>query len=130
MVGEANRVPKDRPIDGIDASAFMLGRSKTTGRVEYIFFGPDAEPMAVKWGSIKVIYRYADGFDKPILKPYWPLVYDLTSDPHEDFNILVHKMDNFWMLGPAMKALSDYQKSVAEYSNIKPGEDFKGYPKK
>jgi len=130
MVGESNRAPKDRPIDGIDASAFMLGRSKTTGRVEYVFFGPDAEPMSVKWRNIKVIYRYADGFDKPILKPYWPLVYDLTSDPHEDFNILVHKMDMFWMLGPAMKALSSYQKSVAEYPNIKPGEEFKGYPKK
>jgi hypothetical protein len=31
---------------------------------------------------------------------------------------------------PAPNALSDYQKSVAAYPNIKPGEEFKGYPKK
>jgi arylsulfatase len=77
-----------------------------------------------------VIFRYADSFEKPIEKPYFPFVYDLTSDPHEDYNIFVHKMDMFWMLGPALKALSDYQKSVAAYPNIKPGEDFKGYQKK
>ena len=31
MVGESNRVPTDRPIDGVDASAFMLGTSTTSG---------------------------------------------------------------------------------------------------
>ena len=32
MAGASNLVPKDRPIDGVDASAFMLGKSDTTGR--------------------------------------------------------------------------------------------------
>ena len=127
MVGESNRVPTDRPIDGIDASEFLLGRSKTTGREMYLFFGPDAGPMSVKWGNIKVILRYADSFESPIETPYWPRVYDLSSDPHEDYNIMVYKMDMTWMLGHALKPVADYQKSVAEYPNIKPGEDFKGY---
>lgn len=35
MVGSSNLVPKDRPIDGVDASNFMLGKSKTTGRDLY-----------------------------------------------------------------------------------------------
>ena len=30
MAGASKLVPKDRPIDGIDASAFMLGKSDTT----------------------------------------------------------------------------------------------------
>jgi arylsulfatase len=115
MVGESSRVPKDRPIDGIDASGFMLGTSQTTGREAYLFFGPDAGPMSVKWRNIKVIFRYADSFEKPIEKPYWLLVYDLTSDPHEDYNIMVHKMDMTWMLGPAGKVVTDYEKSVAEF---------------
>jgi len=38
LVGESDRMPKDRPIDGIDASAFMFGTSKTTGRSHYLFF--------------------------------------------------------------------------------------------
>jgi arylsulfatase A-like enzyme len=127
MVGNSDRVPKDRPIDGIDASAFMLGKSKTTGREAYLFFGPDAGPMSVKWGNIKVILRYANSFETPIETPYWPRVYDLTSDPHEDYNLMVYKMDMTWMLGAALKFVAEYQKSVAEYPNIKPGEDFKGY---
>ena len=127
MAGNSDRVPKDRPIDGIDASAFMLGKSKTTGRESYLFFGPDGGPMSVKWKNIKVILRYADSFETPIEKPYWPRVYDLTSDPHEDYNLMVYKLDMTWMLGPALKAVADYQKSVAEYPNIKPGQEFEGY---
>jgi hypothetical protein len=33
------------------------------------------------------------------------------------------------MLGAALKFVAEYQKSVAEYPNIKPGEDFTGYRK-
>jgi arylsulfatase len=129
MVGESNRVPADRPIDGIDASAFMLGTSMTTGRDAYLFFGPDAGPMSVKWENIKVILRYAESFETPIETPYWPRVYDLSSDPHEDYNLMVYKMDMTWMLGAALKFVAEYQKSVAAFPNIKPGEDFKGYRK-
>jgi arylsulfatase len=129
MVGESNRVPKDRPIDGINASAFMLGTSKTTGRESYLFFGPDGEPMSVKWKNIKVIFRYADSFEKPIVTPYFPLVYDLSSDPHEDYNLIVYKLDMTWMLGIAGKIVAEYEKSVVEFPNIKTGEDFQGYKK-
>ena len=107
----------------IDASAFMLGKSKTTGRESYLFFGPDAGPMSVKWKNIKVIFRYANSFETP----YWPRVYDLSSDPHEDYNLMVYKLDMTWMLGAALKYVADYQQSVAEHPNIKPGEDFTGY---
>ena len=107
----------------------MLGTSKTTGWDTYLFFGPDAHPMSVKWGNIKVILRYAESFETPIVTPYWPRVYDLTSDPHEDYNIMVYKMDMTWMLGAALKSVAEYQKSVAAFPNIKPGEEFKGYKK-
>ena len=42
MAGASNLVPKDRPIDGVDASAFMLGKRDTTGRDSYMFFGTTA----------------------------------------------------------------------------------------
>jgi arylsulfatase len=127
MTGDSDRVPTDRPIDGIDASAFMIGKSETTGRDSYLFFGPDGGPMSVKWKNIKVIFRYAESFETPIDKPYWPRVYDLTSDPHEDFNLMVYKLDMTWMLGPAIKVVADFEKSAAEFPNIKPGEGFTGY---
>src|SRR5262245_51505298 len=69
MVGASNLVPKDRPIDGIDASAFMVGKSTTTGRNAYMFFGNDGGLMSVKWEIYKVIFRYAEALEKPIVKP-------------------------------------------------------------
>ena len=39
--------PKDRPIDGVDASAFMLGKSQTTGRDTYMFFDNDGELLCL-----------------------------------------------------------------------------------
>lgn len=60
MVGESHLVPKDRPIDGVDASAFMLGKSDTTGRDSYMFFGIDGELMSIKWKIYKTIFRYTE----------------------------------------------------------------------
>jgi hypothetical protein len=36
-------------------------------------------------------------------------------------------MDMGWMLGVALKFVGDYQKSIAQYPNIKTGEEFEGY---
>ena len=130
IVGASNRVPKDRPIDGIDASAFLLGKSKTTGRDSYMFFGPDGDLMSVKWKIYKMVLRYSEGIDKPIVKPQFPLSYDLSSDPQEKWNITSSEMNNGWMGVPVYRAVAGYLRSVKEYPNIRPGEDFKGYPVK
>ena len=31
------------------------------------------------------------------------------------------------MIGIALRAVGEYQQSIAQYPNIKPGEDFTGY---
>ena len=36
-------------------------------------------------------------------------------------------METGWMFAPALKAVSDYMKSVAKYPNIKTGQEFDGY---
>jgi hypothetical protein len=43
IVDASRLVPKDRPIDGVDALAFMLGNNNTPGRDSYILFGIDSE---------------------------------------------------------------------------------------
>src|SRR5215470_7500750 len=48
LAGEHQRIPTDRPIDGIDASAYMLGKSPKSGRDTYLFFSSDGELMSVK----------------------------------------------------------------------------------
>jgi arylsulfatase A-like enzyme len=123
----SDRVPKDRPIDGIDASSFLLGKSTTTGRDSYLFFGPDGQLMSVRWKVYKNIFRYSEGLDKPIVEPQFPMTFDLSSDPHEDWNLFDTRLTNGWEFGPVFRLIGAYQASVKKYPNISPGEDFKGY---
>ena len=127
LIGRSDLVPDDRPIDGLDASAFLLGDSDTSGRVCVLFHGPDGQLMSAKWRDIKVVFRYSEGIDQPIVTPQLPMVYDLTSDPGENVNLLAAKLDMGWMYLPALTYIAEFDKSVAEYPNIKPGQDFDGY---
>jgi arylsulfatase A-like enzyme len=127
MAGAPNLVPKDRPIDGVDASPFMLGKSDTTGRDSYMFFGTDGGLMSIKWKIYKTIFRYTDSAERPYIKPQFPMIYDLSSDPHEDNNLLTSELTCGWILAPDFKLISEYEGSLKEYPNIKVGEDFKGY---
>ena len=132
MVGASNFVPKDRPIDGVDASAFLLDKSNATGRDSYMFFGVDGELMSVKWKVYKTIFRYTE--DNPaiqsgFIKPQIPMTYDLSSDPHEDANLWYTDGTGTWMLAPVFKLIEEYLRSVKEYPNVRVGEEFKGYRK-
>jgi len=134
MVGASNLVPKDRPIDGLDASALMLGKSKTTGRDSYTFFGVDGELMSIKWKMYKTIFRYTTNspdpaIQSPYIKPQIPMFYDLSSDPHEDSNLFYTDLTNGWMFAPDFKLIAEYERSVRGHPNIKVGEDFTGYKK-
>jgi arylsulfatase A-like enzyme len=129
IAGESNRMPKDRPIDGVDASAFMLGKSDTTGRESYMFFGTDGALLSIKWKIYKTIFRYTESLaiEKPYIAPQFPMIYDLSSDPHEDNNLFFSDLTCGWILGPDFKLIAEYERGLKEYPNIKVGEDFKGY---
>jgi arylsulfatase A-like enzyme len=132
IVGASKLVPQDRPIDGVDASAFMLGNSDATGRESYMFFGADGELMSIKWKNYKTVLRYTTNapdpaIQSPYVKPQLPMFYDLSSDPHEDTNLFWSDLTMGWMFGPSFKLIFEYEVSVKEYPNIKVGEEFDGY---
>jgi arylsulfatase len=127
LAGEQTRVPTDRPIDGIDASSFLLGKSQTTGRNHVIYFGSDAAVMSVKWKTMKVVFRYSESTSGPIIKPQWPLVYDLIDDPNEEWDLIDKRLDCAWVILPVAKAIGALAQSAARYPHIKPGEEFTGY---
>jgi arylsulfatase len=129
LAGASDKAPTDRPMDGVDASAFLLGASEKTGRETLLFFGPDGSLMSSKWRNIKVVFRHAEGIDQPILEPQFPMFFDLGSDPGEKYNLFEMKLDMGWMYGVVYPAIAEYKKSVAEYPNIQPGIDFNGYPR-
>ena len=133
LAGASNLVPKDRPIDGKDASAFLLGKSPTTGREFYTFFDClTGELMSIKWHYYKAIFEYVpgptrDGINHGYETPVLPLFFDLSSDPHEDNNLWTTTMTMGWVYAPMQKIRAAYDESVKKYPNIKPGEEFKGY---
>jgi arylsulfatase len=120
-------VPKDRPIDGIDASAFLLGKSDITDRDNCMFLRSDGKLMSVKWKIYKTIFRYSEGVAKPIVEPQFPLFYDLSSDPHKDWNLFETRLTTRWLMVPVSRAISQYESSLKKYPNIRPGEEFVGY---
>ena len=129
LAGASDKVPSDRPMDGVDASRFLLGQSEHTGRDSLLFFGPDGSLMSAKWQNIKIWFRYSEGIEKPIVTPQFPMAFDLASDPGEKNNLFPAKMDIGWMYEVVVPFVVDYEKSIARYPNIKPGEEFTGYPK-
>jgi len=67
--------------------------------------------------------------DSPIIKPQFPMVYDLSSDPHEDNNLFYSALTIDWVLAPNIRIIEEYEGGLRKYPNIKVGEDFKGYKK-
>ena len=111
----------------MDASAFLLGKSDTTDRDSYMFFGPDDSLMSVRWKNFKTILRYSEGLEKPIVQPQFPMTYDLSSDPHEDWNLFDTKLTNGWIFTPVFRLIGAYEASLKKYPSIRPGENFAGY---
>jgi hypothetical protein len=76
---------------------------------------------------MKVALRYTESTSGPIIKPQWPLVFDLNDDPGEAWDLMDKRLDCIWVLGPVVERLAALQKSAARYPNIKPGEAFTSY---
>ena len=127
LAGASDKVPTDRPMDGVDASKFLLGENEHTGRETLLFFGPDGSLMSVKYHNIKVWLRYSESIEKPIVTAQFPMFFDLGSDPGEKYVLSGDKMDVGWMFYAIGPFVEEYQQSIAQYPNIKPGEEFTGY---
>ena len=60
----------------------------------------------------------------------FPQLHDIKNDPKEAYELWGNKgYAHAWMMEPIMGKINILYKSMAEYRNIKPGEEFKGYKK-
>ena len=133
VVGSADRVPKDRPIDSIDQTAFMFGDQKNSNR-EHVLFFHRGELLAVKFRNYKIHYAVRKSsagtvtaagqgmFTSEHQRLGYPYFFDLENDPKELFNIVGTARWTNQVIPPILEA---YYKSLAEHPNIKPGEDRK-----
>jgi arylsulfatase len=129
LAGLGDKVPDDRPIDGLDMSSFMLGETTSSGRESFLFMGTDAQIVSAKWKTMKVHFRLADSdsWTASLLKPQIPSVYDLAADPAETINLMDTDLTVSWVIGQALAPLIDLQASAQEYPHIPVGADFDGY---
>jgi len=129
LASQGAKVPDDRPIDGIDMSPFMLGKTDRSGRDTFLFMGTDAQVVSVKWKTMKVHFRLAesDSWTAALVKPQIPSVYDLVADPGETVNLMDSDLTVTWVIGQAMAPLVGLQASAQEFPHVPVGAEFDGY---
>jgi len=127
LIAESGRIPSDRPIDGIDQAAFLLGEQIKSNR-EYVVTYVGDQVFSVKWRSIKVHFLTAEGTFSPIVQHTFPQVYDIKNDPGETRELWQSEgYAHLWVMKPVMDILSEITVSQGKFPNIKPGQDFSGY---
>ncbi len=118
-----SKLPTDRPIDGVDQLPVLLGKSATGARDSLLtFIGGDLVAIRVKqW---RVYFRDLQlsgtevqrlgGFAIGSAALYYPKIYNIEMDPHEDFSI----GEEFnWVLDLAIAPLKAYIESTKKYPN-------------
>jgi arylsulfatase len=112
-------VPQDRAIDGVDQTAFLLGKSDTSDREGFPVFVAD-RLEAIKWRHWKVVF-YDEQRDwwTPPAKLGVPKAFDLITDLKEEYPQAA--LRNSWNAGPAMKIVVEFEQSLKKYPPIAPG---------
>lgn len=109
------KTPDDRPFDSIDQSDFLLGNSEKSAREGFPIWCSD-RLQAVKWRNWKLhFYRQDTMFDPPAKYPV-PMVYNLFTDPREE-----KPTPDSWVVGPVLKIVGEFDKSVKEHPLIPMG---------
>jgi arylsulfatase len=113
------QVPNDRPIDGVDQTAFLLGKTDASNREGFPVFVAD-RLEAVKWRNWKVVF-YDEQRDwwTPPAKLGQPKAFDLITDPKEKYPATA--LRNTWNAGPALKIVAEFEQSLKKYPPIAPG---------
>jgi arylsulfatase A-like enzyme len=117
QVGGAS-LPTDRPIDGIDQSAFFFGEQSKSLREGFPFY-IKGDLRAVKWRDWKLHFYWEPEVNEGKGKLESPYLFNLTRDPKEETDVCIH---NTWVLGPILKLVREFQLSCQRFPNTPPGQ--------
>jgi arylsulfatase len=114
------KLPRDRIIDGVDQSAFLLGREERSARESVVVY-VGAEIYGVKWRDWKLMMKeLPTGFGQPAEQPQIPYIYNLLLDPKEEHPVL-YGPENFWVRYPASDVLASHLASLRAEPPVPPG---------
>lgn len=127
LVGEASRIPDDRPIDGIDQAAFLLGKQEKSNR-EYVITYVGDTVFAVKWRNLKVHFAAAESTHSVVQTYTFPQVFNIKEDPKESYELWGNEgYAHTWVMSPISKILAQLNASMLQYPNIRPGQELPGH---
>ncbi|MGD9194243.1 MAG: arylsulfatase [Desulfobacterales bacterium] len=110
-------VPKDRVIDGVDISEFLLGKKKKSGREGFIvYMGNDI--FGVKWRDWKLHFKEQSGWNGVLREYTMPRAYNLINDPQEKDNVL---FPHTWVPKAALVQLKEHIASLKKHPPIPSG---------
>jgi arylsulfatase A-like enzyme len=103
-------IPTDRPIDGVDHTDFLLGKSEKSAREGFVIYVGDTM-YGVKWRNWKVhlIWQETKYSPQEIFSTV-PKVVNLITDPREERQAA--EPYNSWVQYPAMRVLTKFQRSM------------------
>ncbi len=118
------KMPTDRPIDGVDQSDVLFGKSPS-GRRDHLltFIGPQL--VAERWKQWRIYFTdiHPTGIGPERLPGMasasgtmagYPKVYNIQMDPHEDHNVAAMFG---WVADPALEEVRKYEELVKKYPN-------------
>lgn len=103
-------VPKDRVMDGVNQSDFLLGKSQKSAR-ESVMIYIGNELFGVKWRNWKLLLKEIDEGSYAIRNMAYPSIYNLLVDPKEEVPELNYLNDT-WVDFPLYQVLEDHQASI------------------
>jgi len=110
-------IPADRPIDGLDQRALLLGAGQASARQGFPFYIKN-ELRAVKWRDWKLHFHWEPEVNEGKGKLESPYLFNTTRDPKEETDVLVY---NTWVMGPMLKIVRAMNESFLRHPNTNPG---------
>ena len=108
------KVPTDRPIDGVDQSAFITGKQAKSNRESLISFIGE-EVAAVRWRQYRIYPKeFISTTGNPSMNGLtgrraegngFPAIFNIEADPREEVNVVG---TSAWVVGPYLKVIGEY----------------------
>jgi arylsulfatase len=118
-------IPSDRPMDGVDQSAFLLGQQPNSNREHLLTFIGD-RLVAVRyrqWRMYPVSFSSTDGtattggyLGRMGETAGLPEIYNIEADPREERNV---GAENGWLVVPYLQLIGKYKATLRDHPNPK-----------
>ena len=119
-----SKIPTDRPIDGVDQTDVLFGKSETGNRDSLLTF-IGADMVAARWKQWRMYFtdvhptgigpqRDPGMFSASAPMAGYPKIYNIEMDPHEDLQVGALFG---WAVGPALEVVEKYKETLKRYPN-------------